>query len=49
VRGKEKKPVEFVAKAHVLQLYGLKIIDKLDFNAFNECTRLKLSKNKSRA
>jgi len=46
VRGKEKKPVEFGAKAHVLQVYGLTFIDKLDFNAFNECTRLKLSKIK---
>lgn len=43
VRGKEKKPVEFGAKAHILQVDGLTFIDKLDFNAFNECTRLKLS------
>jgi transposase, IS5 family len=43
VRGKENKPVEFGAKAHILQVDGIAIIDKLDFNAFNECTRLKLS------
>ena len=43
VRGKENKPVEFGAKAHILQVDGLAFIDKLDFNAFNECTRLKLS------
>lgn len=43
VRGKENKPVEFGAKAHILQVDGLTFIDKLDFNAFNECTRLKLS------
>lgn len=43
VRGKENKAVEFGAKAHILQVDGLAFIDKLDFNAFNECTRLKLS------
>jgi transposase, IS5 family len=43
VRGKENKPVEFGAKAHILQVDGLTFIDKLDFNAFNECTRLRLS------
>jgi len=31
------------AKAHILHVDGLIFIDKLDFNAFNECTRLKLS------
>ncbi|MCH7410106.1 transposase [Belliella sp. DSM 111904] len=46
VRGKENKPVEFGAKAHILQVDGLTYIDKLDFNAFNECTRLKLSVTK---
>lgn len=48
VRGKENKPVEFGAKAHILQVDGLTFIDKLDFNAFNECTRLKLSVAKHR-
>lgn len=43
VRGKENKPVEFGAKAHILQVDGLSFIDKLDFKAFNECTRLRLS------
>lgn len=43
VRGKENKRVEFGAKAHILQVDGLSFIEKLDFNAFNECTRLKLS------
>jgi len=48
VRGKENRPVEFGAKAHILQVDGLTFIDKLDFNAFNECTRLKLSVAKNR-
>jgi hypothetical protein len=43
VRGKENKPVEFGMKVHMLQVDGLCIIDKMDFNAFNESTRLKLS------
>ncbi|MDN3671348.1 hypothetical protein QWY93_18955 [Echinicola jeungdonensis] len=30
-------------KAHILQTGGLSFIDKLDFNNFNECTRLKIS------
>lgn len=38
VRGKENKSVEFGTKAHILQVDGLTFIDKLDFNAFNECT-----------
>jgi IS5 family transposase len=48
VRGKENKKVEFGAKAHVLQVDGLAFIDTLDFKAFNECTRLKLSVFKHR-
>lgn len=43
VRGKENKRVEFGMKAHILQTGGLSFIDKLDFNNFNECTRLKIS------
>lgn len=43
VRGKENKRVEFGIKAHILQVDGIDIIDKMDFNAFNEGTRLKLS------
>lgn len=41
VRGKEKKPVEFGAKVHKLQIDGISIIEHLNFNAFNEGTRLK--------
>jgi hypothetical protein len=48
VRGKENKKVEFGAKAHVLQVDGLAFIDTLDFKAFNESTRLKLSVFKHR-
>ena len=43
VRGKETKRVEFGMKAHLLQVDGICLIDKLDFNAFNEGTRLKIS------
>lgn len=43
VRGKENKPVEFGMKVHMLQVDGLCMIDKMDFNAFNESTRLKVS------
>lgn len=43
VRGKENKPVEFGMKAHILQVDGLSFIDKLSFNSFNECKRLKPS------
>ena len=41
VRGKEKKPVEFGAKVHKLQIDGISIIEHLSFDAFNEGTRLK--------
>ena len=41
VRGKENKRVEFGMKVHMLQVDGICIIDKLDFNAFNESTRLR--------
>jgi len=43
VRGKENKRVEFGMKVHMLQVDGICIIDKMDFNAFNECTRLRFS------
>lgn len=43
VRGKENKPVEFGMKAHILQVDGLAFIDKLSFDSFNECKRLKHS------
>lgn len=43
VRGKENKRVEFGMKVHMLQVDGICIIDKMDFNAFNEGTRLKIS------
>lgn len=49
VRGKEIKRVEFGMKAHVLQVNGICIIDKMDFNAFNESTRLKISTLKHRS
>jgi hypothetical protein len=41
VRGKEKKPVEFGAKVHKLQINGISMIEHLSFDAFNEGTRLK--------
>jgi IS5 family transposase len=43
VRGKENKRVEFGMKVHMLQVDGICIIDKMDFNAFNESTRLRFS------
>ncbi len=43
VRGKENKRVEFGMKIHLLQVDGICMIDKMDFNAFNEGTRLKIS------
>lgn len=41
VRGKENKPVEFGAKVHQMQVGGCNFIEHLDFEAFNEGTRLK--------
>lgn len=41
VRGKENKRVEFGAKAHVYQVDGINIIDKLSFDPFNEAKNLK--------
>ncbi|MDN5205726.1 transposase [Fulvivirgaceae bacterium BMA10] len=43
IRGKENKRVEFGMKVHMLQVDGICLIDKMDFNPFNESTRLKLS------
>lgn len=40
VRGKEIKKVEFGAKVHKLQIDGISYIEHLDFEAFNEGTRL---------
>ena len=40
VRGKEKKRVEFGAKANILQVDGINFIEHISFNAFNEGTRL---------
>jgi len=41
VRGKEVKPVEFGAKVHKLQVDGISFIEHLNFNAYNEGTRIK--------
>lgn len=43
LRGKENKRVEFGMKAHLLQTGGITYFDTMDFHAFNECKRLKLS------
>lgn len=43
VRGKENKPVEFGPKVHMLQIDGICMIDTMEFKAFNECKRLKIS------
>ena len=40
VRGKEIKSVEFGAKVNKLQIDGINFIEHLNFNAFNEGTRL---------
>lgn len=48
VRGKENKPVEFGMKAHMLHAGGITYFDTMNFNAFNECKRLKLSTLKHR-
>ena len=39
VRGKETKPVEFGAKANLIQVDGINFIEHIDFRAFNEGTR----------
>ncbi|MEX0882194.1 MAG: transposase [Cyclobacteriaceae bacterium] len=50
IRGKGNKRVEFgiacpglSGKVHMLQVDGISFIDKMDFNNFNECTRLRIS------
>jgi len=43
VRGKERKPVEFGAKAHISQVDGINFIEHLNFNAFHEGNRMLLS------
>lgn len=43
VRGKENKRVEFGMKVHMMQVDGICLIDKMDFNSFNESTRLRFS------
>lgn len=40
IRGKEKKPYEYGAKVHMLQIDGLNFIEHLNFSAYNECTRM---------
>lgn len=40
IRGKEKKPYEYGAKVHMLQIEGLNFIEDLNFSANNECTRM---------
>ena len=42
-RGKENKAVEFGAKVAMSQVDGIDLIDRLSFNAFNECKELKSS------
>ncbi|UII27629.1 transposase [Fulvivirga maritima] len=49
VRGKETKRVEFGMKAHMLQVDGICFIDAMEFRAFNESTRLKISSLKHRS
>jgi IS5 family transposase len=41
IRGKEIKPVEFGAKVHKVQVSGISFIEHLNYEAFNEGTRLK--------
>jgi len=43
LRGKEKKPVEFGAKVHSIQIDGINFIEHLSFSAFNESTHLETS------
>jgi len=43
IRGKENKRVEFGMKVHMLQTDGISYFDTINFNAFNETTRLKTS------
>jgi hypothetical protein len=43
IRGKENKPLEFGMKVHKLQVGGISIIEYANYEAFNECKRLKIS------
>ena len=43
LRGKEKKPVEFGAKVHSIQIEGINFIEHITFSSFNESTRLESS------
>ena len=43
VRGKEVKRVEFGAKVNMIQVDGINFIEHLDFDPFNESTRLRNS------
>lgn len=43
VRGKETKAVEFGAKVHMMQIDGINYIEHLNYHAFNESTRFKIS------
>ena len=43
VRGKEVKKVEFGAKVNMIQVDGINFIEHLDFDPFNEGTRLRTS------
>ncbi len=45
LRGKEKKPVEFGAKVHSIQIDGINFIEYLSYSAFNESTHLESSIN----
>lgn len=40
IRGKEKKPYEYGAKVHTIQIDGVNFIEDLNFSANNECTRM---------
>ena len=40
IRGKEKKPYEYGAKVHTIQIDGLNFIEHINFSAYNECTRM---------
>lgn len=47
VRGKENKPVEFGVKVNKIQVGGISIIQRVSFDAFNECTELEKCVEKS--
>lgn len=47
VRGKENKPFEFGVKVNKIQVGGISIIQKVSYDAFNECNTLKDSVEKT--